>query len=473
MSQERKNVLASLRLANQAYPHNVSIKNSSKDIVSQQETFSSEIFEIAGRILFLRTFGKFAFIKLQDFEGVVQIAFDKSITQASSFNLLKSLHLGDIISAKGCIFRTQAGEVTLKVTEAQLLTKCLHTPPEKFHGLQDAEIKQRKRYLDLINNPKSKEVFIWRSKIVSQIRRFFEDMDFLEVETPMLQNIPTGALATPFKTHHKALDMELFLRIAPELYLKRLVVGGFHKVFELNRNFRNEGLSTKHNPEFTMIEFYEAYNNYQGLMAKIENLIKHLCLKIHNQNQCVFNENIINVSNFQIMTMEESILKYTNFKDLSFNSLKVLYPNEDLSHGELINKIFEEQVEKHLIQPHFITEHPLDTSPLARKSEKVSISGIPTAERFELYIGAMEIANGFNELNDPEDQKNRFLIQAQNHAKGKAETHPVDLDYIEALEWGMPPTAGAGIGVDRLVMVLLGLSNLRESILFPTLKNID
>lgn len=471
----RKIILDTLRQLNLDYP----LCETPSHTLGQMKSFNEgeqQEFKLCGRVSFLRSFGKGMFLKIHDSSGSFQLFLSKQEVGEDNFKVASLVQAGDIVFGRGQLFKTQRGEVTLNLKEIKILTKCLHSLPEKFHGLQDQEMRFRQRYLDLFSNEEVQQVFINRSKIVQSLRNYLLQDNFLEVETPILQSLATGANAKPFTTHHNSLDMELFLRIAPELYLKRLVVGGFNKVFELNRNFRNEGLSTKHNPEFTMLEFYEAYGSYQSLMTKLTEMIQSSSKSITGNLVIQFNNQSIDLNQFHTLTMEESIVKYSKYQgSLSDEkSLKEYASNfgevTDLTLGEVINFIFGHEVEPLLIQPHFITEYPLEVSPLARRSASTSQSGMICTERFELFIGGMEIANGFNELNDPEDQLSRFENQVKSKAHGADESHPVDLDYITALEYGLPPTAGAGLGVDRLVMLLLNQSSIKDVILFPHMR---
>jgi lysyl-tRNA synthetase class 2 len=385
----------------------------------------------------------------------------------SNYDDFKTWDIGDIIGVEGDLFKTNTGELSIKVTEAVLLTKSLKPLPEKHQGLVDVEQRYRKRYLDLLVNEESREVFLARSKIISETRSYFDSSGFIEVETPMMHPIPGGAAAKPFVTHHNALGMDLYLRIAPELYLKRLVVGGFEKVYEINRNFRNEGLSTKHNPEFTMLEFYTAYEDYEFQMDFVEALIKHLSNL--EQSKRSFKK-------FKRVSFDDAITKNTslNKKDLDdIDSLRKFAQSlkienfQTLSVGKLKAEIFESEVEDKLSEPTFIYKYPLEISPLSRKSE----GDEGYVDRFELFIDGKEIANGFSELNDPEDQLERFKMQMEDKEKGDEEAMEMDLDYIEALEYGLAPCAGVGIGLDRLVMLLTGIDSIRDVILFPQLKN--
>jgi len=433
---------------------------------------SEERLSVAGRIMAFRDFGKSAFMHIQDRKGRLQVYVRKDVLKAPGYDVFKKFDICDIVGVRGKAFKTKTGELTILAEEMKLLTKSLRPLPEKWHGLKDVEERYRKRYLDLIVNEKVREVFTKRARIIEFIRRYFIARDFIEVETPMMHVIPGGAVAKPFITHHNALGMDLFLRIAPELYLKRLVVGGFERVFEINRNFRNEGISVRHNPEFTMLEFYQAYATYEDLMALTEEMVSSLVHELFGSYTVTYSGREIDFSTpWRRMTMEEALREFGDF-DLSLISdagrlasfardLEIEGVEKDTK-GKLITKIFEELCEKKLVQPTFITHYPVEVSPLAKRSmEHPEIT-----ERFELYISGMEIANGFNELNDPADQKERFLEQI----KDKEEGVMMDEDYITALEYGLPPTAGEGIGIDRLTMLLTDSPSIREVIFFPLLR---
>lgn len=428
---------------------------------------------LAGRIVSLRDFGKSMFMHIQDRKGKIQVYIRKDRLKEPGYDIWKRfLDIGDIISVSGRVFKTKTGELTILAESLMLLTKSLRPLPEKWHGLKDVEERYRRRYLDLIVNERVREIFIKRSRIIRFIRDFLEERAFLEVETPMMHVIPGGAVAKPFITHHNALNIDLYLRIAPELYLKRLVVGGFERVFEINRNFRNEGISIRHNPEFTMLEFYQAHATYEDLMRLTEEMISSLVLELYGSYKIRYNtEEVDFTPPWRSITMEDAL------RELAGVDLSQIKTTEDLvayakaheiegaereSRGRLITKIFEELCEKRLIQPTFITRYPVEVSPLAKRSKEDPAY----AERFELYICGMEIANGFNELNNPEDQRERFLEQIRQKEEGAM----MDEDYIMALEYGLPPTAGEGIGIDRLTMLLTDSPSIREVILFPLLK---
>lgn len=433
-------------------------------------------FTVAGRIIARRSFGKAAFIQIQDRKGRMQVYVRKDTVGDDAFDAFETFDIGDIVGVGGTPFRTKTGELTLNATFIRLLTKSLQPLPEKFHGLTDVETRYRQRYVDLIVNPEVREVFVKRSRIVNLIREFMVRKDFLEVETPMMQPIPGGATARPFVTHHNALDMQLFLRIAPELYLKRLVVGGFERVFEINRNFRNEGISVRHNPEFTMMEFYQAYATFEDLMDFTEELLCHVAQDVLGTLDFTYQEMPISFQRpWKRLTVVEAILEYGDIdaKSLADRNMAYAYAQRlgldlpaDVGYGKLITEIFEEVAEAKLIQPTFITAYPTEVSPLSRKSDKDP----EIVDRFELFIAGREMANAFSELNDPVDQKERFLAQVAAKAKGDDEAHYMDEDYIRALEFGLPPTAGEGIGIDRLVMLLTDSPSIRDVILFPQLR---
>ncbi|BET57646.1 lysine--tRNA ligase [Geobacter sp. 60473] len=433
-------------------------------------------FTVAGRVIARRSFGKAAFIQIQDRKGRMQVYVRKDTVGDEAFEAFETFDIGDIVGVGGTPFRTKTGELTLNAAFIRLLTKSLQPLPEKFHGLTDVETRYRQRYVDLIVNPEVRDVFVKRSRIVNLIREFMVRKDFLEVETPMMQPIPGGATARPFVTHHNALDMQLFLRIAPELYLKRLVVGGFERVFEINRNFRNEGISVRHNPEFTMMEFYQAYATFEDLMDFTEELLCHVAQDVMGTLDFTYQEMPISFQRpWKRLTVVEAILEYGDIdaKSLADRDLAYAYAQRlgldlpaDVGYGKLITEIFEEVAEAKLIQPTFITAYPTEVSPLSRKSDKDP----EIVDRFELFIAGREMANAFSELNDPVDQKERFLAQVAAKAKGDDEAHYMDEDYIRALEFGLPPTAGEGIGIDRLVMLLTDSPSIRDVILFPQLR---
>ena len=441
---------------------------------------------VAGRLMALNTFGKAVFLRIQDATvdepgptgepvGRLQLFVQKNRVGDEQFELLKLLDIGDFVGAVGTPMRTKTGELTLAVDELRLLTKTLRQLPEKWHGLTDLETRYRQRYLDLIANPEARRVFRVRSKLVDFIRRYFIDRDFLEVETPMMQPIAGGAAARPFVTHHNTLDVDLYLRIAPELYLKRLVVGGFERVFEINRNFRNEGISTFHNPEFTMLEFYKSYSDYLELMDIGEELISGAAQAVLGTTQVTFGEATISLARpFARMTMMQAVeahggpsaAELTNAETALAAAKAVGADPKGLTHGGAVVFLFEHHAERKLIQPTFVYDFPLDVSPLSRKKP----SNPWLVDRFELYIAGRELANAFSGLNDPDDQRGRFEAQLAQKAAGDAEAHAMDDDYVRALEHGMPPTGGFGLGIDRFTMLLTGSQSIRDVILFPQLR---
>ena len=438
----------------------------------------TERFTLAGRLMAVRDFGKGAFISIQDRKGRLQAFLRKNQMGEKAFALFKRLDIGDIVWISGRVFKTKTGELTIDVEEngLRLLSKSLHPLPEKWHGLTDVEIRYRQRHLDLIVNPEVRKVFQTRSRIISLIRRFMEERDFLEVETPMMQPKAGGAVARPFKTFHNALGMNLFLRIAPELYLKRLITGGMERVFEINRNFRNEGISTFHNPEFTMMEFYQAYATYEDLMTMTEELFTFVAGNLFGSLRFSYQGKEIDLTPpwrritvrdavVEIGGVEAAVLDDPGRMAAHARKLGIEVKHSDPP-GKVMMAIFDETVEKNLIQPTFVTHYPVDVSPLSRRNaEDPSL-----ADRFELYICGKEIANAFSELNDPVDQRERFEMQLKEREAGDLEAHEMDEDYIGALECGMPPTAGEGIGIDRLVMLFTDSASIRDVILFPLLR---
>ncbi len=429
---------------------------------------------LAGRIIAMRDFGKAAFAHIQDTTGKIQVYFRKNVL-GEKYTLLKKLDIGDIIGLKGRLFRTKTNELTVEVDDFVFLTKSLRPLPEKWHGLRDVETRYRQRYVDLIVNPQVRETFVKKSFIVKAMRDFLESKGFIEVETPMMQPIPGGATAKPFKTHHKALGIDLYLRIAPELYLKRLLVGGYERVYELNRNFRNEGISTKHNPEFSMLEFYIAFRDYKFLMSLTEELITYVAQKTLGTLKIPYGEEVIDLTPpWPRITMFDALkqrgVPQEIFQDIEKarewakeNNIEI---EKDATRGKILDEIFKEKVEPELVQPTFITDHPVELSPLAKKKP----DNPELVERFELFITSREIANAFSELNDPIEQRQRFLTQVEAKDKGDEEAHWMDEDFVRALEYGMPPAAGEGIGIDRLVMLLTNSQSIRDVILFPQLK---
>lgn len=481
---QRKHKLSALRAKGNAYPNDFKRDTLAADINRDFSAFDKEALEtknvrvkVAGRLMTRRVMGKASFVHLQDMSGRIQLYVARDLLPEGFYEDFKHWDLGDIIAAEGVVFKTNTGELSIKVDQLRLMTKSLRPLPDKYHGLTDQEQRFRQRYVDLIVNDTARRVFEIRSAIVAQIRRFFDDHGFMEVETPMMQPQAGGAAAKPFETHHNALNMELFLRIAPELYLKRLVVGGFEKVYEINRNFRNEGVSTRHNPEFTMIEFYQAFATYHDMMDMTENLFRHLAEKVLGQTQITYQGiNIDLLKPFKRISMKQSILEkapeitmaqlddFESAKKLAAHYKVKLLPTMGL--GAIQLALFEELVERDLKQPTFITEYPAEVSPLARANDDNPL----ITDRFEFFVGGQEIANGFSELNDPEDQANRFHHQIEAKAAGDEEAMDYDHDYINALEYGLPPTAGEGIGIDRLVMLFADCASIRDVILFPLMR---
>jgi len=481
---ERRHKLAEIRKAGIAFPNDFERKHLAGELHAEfgdkthDELEAAQIHvEVAGRMMLKRVMGKASFATVQDMSGRIQLFISNNDTGEEAHNAFKHYDLGDILGAVGVLFKTKTGELSVRVSQVRLLTKALRPLPEKFHGLSDQEQKYRQRYLDLITNEDARKVFMTRTKIIQAIREFFIRHGYLEVETPMMHPIPGGAAAKPFETHHNALDMKMYLRIAPELYLKRLVVGGFEKVFEVNRNFRNEGLSTRHNPEFTMLEFYEAYRDYKYLMNFTESLFREVAQKVLGTTLITYQGKELDLGKpFHRLTMVQAIRKYhPQFTDAQLNDrdflvneledLKAKYKPAD-GIGGLQLSLFEELAEAHLIEPTFIVDYPIEVSPLARSSDK----NPEITERFELFIVGREIANGFSELNDAEDQAARFDAQVAAKDAGDEEAMFKDNDFVRALEYGLPPTAGEGIGIDRLVMLLTDSASIRDVILFPHMR---
>lgn len=483
--EQRRRKLAILREQGNPFPNDFKPQHFATQLQAQYGTKTPEELEnhpievsVAGRMMTRRLMGKASFAHLQDMSGRIQLYIKEDVLTKEQYSEFQNWDLGDILGVKGTLFKTKTAELTIKVSEIQLLTKALRPLPDKWHGLVDHETRYRQRYLDLIVNENSRQTFIIRSKVIQAIREFLTNRQFLEVETPMMQAIPGGATAKPFITHHNALDMDLYLRISPELYLKRLVVGGFERVFEINRNFRNEGLSTRHNPEFTMIEFYQAYANYRDFMDLTEKMLKEVVEKVVGNTQISYQGIELDFTKpFTRLTIKEAILHFNpDIKNLDLENkealiqiLQKLGKKIDASWGigRLQLEIFEETVESKLQQPTFIMQYPTEVSPLARCSD----SNPEVTDRCELYIAGREIANLFSELNDAEDQATRFQKQVAAKEAGDEEAMHFDSDYIVALEHGLPPTAGEGIGIDRLVMLLTDSPSIRDVLLFPHMRH--
>lgn len=481
---KRREKLAQQRTHGIAFPNGFRRDALAAELLSLYGAHSREGLEqqpvrvrVAGRMMAKRVMGKTSFAHIQDSSGRLQLFMQRDSLEQPAYDAFKSWDVGDIIGAEGALFKTKTGELSVRVDSLLLLTKSLRPLPEKFHGLADTEMRYRQRYLDLIMNPESVRVFHIRTRIVQHIREFMNAMGFLEVETPMMQPIAGGAIARPFVTHHNTLDMDLYLRVAPELYLKRLVVGGFEKVYEINRNFRNEGVSTRHNPEFTMLEFYQAYATYEDLMDLTENLLRSIALALTGGTQLASPSAPCDLGPaFARLNLEDAIVRFNpgidreRLRDESY--LQAMCERLKLSvrpgsgAGKLQFEIFEKTVEASLIQPTFIVDYPMEVSPLSRRKDEDPF----LTDRFELYVGGREIANGFSELNDPEDQAERFRVQATDKAAGDDEAMFYDADYVRALEYGLPPTAGEGIGIDRLVMLFTGAASIRDVILFPLMR---
>jgi lysyl-tRNA synthetase class 2 len=485
--QQRREKLAKLRqLGVEVYPRRFKFTRSIQDVQVEYGSKTAEELEslhakerIGGRIVAIRGHGKAGFLSLKQEGSQIQAYIRKDIVGDDQFALYECLDIGDFLGVEGELFRTRTGELTVKAEKLTFLSKALRPLPEKWHGLQAVELRYRQRYLDLIVNPEVRKIFEIRSKIISEMRRYFDEHGFIEVETPMMQVLAGGALARPFKTHHNTLDMDLFLRIAPELYLKRLTVGGLDRVYEINRNFRNEGISTKNNPEFTMLEFYIAYYDYKELMDLTEELIADLAHKILGKEELEYQGNVISLTRpWKRLPMKQSLIEMGKIpEDLLDDEQKLralaiekkIKDARKLSKGKLWGELFDELVEPALMGPVFLTDHPRELSPLSKsKPDDPDI-----VERFELYIGGMEIANAYSELNDPVEQRKRFEEQLLAYEAGDLEAHSLDEDYVTALEHGMPPTGGEGIGIDRLSMLFANVSSIREVILFPLLKPIQ
>lgn len=452
------------------------VTHHSNEITENFEKMEGADVSVAGRLMSKRGMGKASFCDLQDRDGKIQLYVKIDDVGEESYEDFKKFDIGDIVGVKGTVFKTHKGEISIKTCSIRLLAKSLQPLPEKWHGLKDVDLRYRQRYVDLIINPDVRKTFITRSKIIKEIRRFLDDRGFLEVDTPILNIIQGGATAKPFVTHHNTLDMDLFLRIAPELYLKRLIVGGLEKVYEMGRMFRNEGMSIKHNPEFTMMEVYEAYTDYKGMMELTESLISTVAEKVLGTTRISYQGVEIDLTPpWNRMTMREAVLKYSG---IDFDTIgndeearyaareKKLHVDGKMSRGEVMSLVFEEMAEEHLVQPTFIIDYPVEISPLTkRKPDKPELT-----ERFELFITGREMANAYSELNDPIDQMDRFMQQVKKREAGDDEANMMDDDYVNALEYGLPPTGGLGIGIDRLIMLLTDSYSIRDILLFPTMK---
>ncbi len=483
---ERRAKLSALREGGVAYPNDFKRSDYARDLQDEYEDadrWNSEALDatgrrvaVAGRLMAKRVMGKAAFAQIQDMSGNLQL-FLQSNALGETYDAFKGWDIGDIVGAEGTLMRTKTGELSVKATSLRLLTKSLRPLPSAWYGLSDIEQRYRQRYVDLIVNSESREVFYKRSKIVSALRRWLDDRRFQEVETPMMHYLAGGAAAKPFTTHHNALDLDLFLRVAPELYLKRLVVGGFERVYEINRNFRNEGVSTRHNPEFTMLELYEAYATYREVMDLTEQMIRDVASEVIGADEIEWDGNVIDLGTpFRRWKLEDAVrernpeISVADCRDreaLAAHCARLkIHVKPSYGWGRLLLEVFEKTVEHDLIQPTFITHYPVEVSPLARESD--TEPGI--TDRFELFVGAKEIANGFSELNDSEDQAARFQAQVAAKEGGDDEAMHYDADYIRALEVGLPPTGGLGVGIDRLVMLLTGSTSIRDVLLFPYMR---
>ncbi|MEL7310632.1 MAG: lysine--tRNA ligase [Pseudomonadota bacterium] len=481
---ERRGKLKVLREDGIAYPNDIVRKDLASDVLARYDEQDGDSLEasqvrvsIAGRMLVKRVMGKASFAKLTDRSGALQIYVQRDALPEGTYTKFKTWDLGDIVAAEGVLFRTRTNELTVKVDAIRLVTKCLRPLPEKWHGLADKETRYRQRYVDLIINDESRAIFQARTRVVSYIRSFLEARDFMEVETPMMQTTPGGAVAKPFITHHNALDMDLYLRVAPELNLKRLVVGGFERVFEINRNFRNEGLSTQHNPEFTMLELYQAYANYEDLIELLETMMRGIAESLTGGTRLSWQGETVELSGtFARMSIEDSLrATVKDFDERRIRDADYLADvakglgisvSDSWGAGKLQLEIFEKLVEPNLRQPTFMTGYPAEVSPLSRANDDDPF----LTDRFELFICGREIANGFSELNDPEDQAARFQAQVDARGAGDDEAMHFDSDYIRALEYGMPPAAGLGVGIDRLVMLMTDSASIRDVLLFPHMR---
>lgn len=457
-------------------------ENTTEEIRSNYDDFEGKNVSVAGRLMSKRVMGKMSFADLADRSGKIQLCVKRDELGDEEYKIYKKYDIGDIVGVKGEVFTTQKGEISIRAKEITLLSKSLRPLPEKYHGLTNTDLRYRQRYVDLIMNPEVRRTFELRSRIISTIRNYLDERGYMEVETPILNTIPGGAAARPFITHHNTLDIDMYMRIAPELYLKRLIVGGFEKVYEMGRLFRNEGMDVKHNPEFTSIEIYEAYTDYVGMMNLTENLIRHVAETVLGTTKITYQGEEVDLgSPWERMTMLESIKKYTGADfaatktaeeaEALAKSIGIEFEEDapKLSRGEIISLAFEEKVEEQLVQPTFIYEYPVEISPLAKRYA----DNPDFTERFEIFITRREFGNAFSELNDPIDQKERFIKQVEKREQGDDEANMMDEDYVTALEYGLPPTGGLGIGIDRLVMLLTDSSSIRDVLLFPTMKPLD
>ena len=482
---ERRSKLSSLRESGFNFPKPIPINSYCIDLNNNHEESSKEDLEnlnkevaIAGRMMAKRIMGKSSFSKIKDGTSSIQIFINSKNVSEELYEQFKTYDVGDILWVKGTLFKTKTDELTINANEIELLTKSLRPLPEKYHGLTDTETRYRKRYLDLIMSDESRDVFENRSKIITIIRKYLNEQEILEVETPMMQPIPGGAIARPFVTHHNTLDKDFYLRIAPELYLKRLVVGGMHRVYEINRSFRNEGVSTQHNPEFTMLELYLAFASYEEIMTLVEEMVIEISKGLYGSTTITYQDKEYDLSGpYKRITLEESVMEFNpdmnreKLRDQHYllgvcKKLKIKN-SKDMPAGKLLLEIFEETVEEHLIEPTFITAYPKDVSPLSRANDEDPW----LVDRFEFFIAGRELANGFHELNDPDDQSQRFKDQVKERDSGDDEAMVYDEDYIEALEYGMPPTSGLGVGIDRLTMIFTDKPSIRDVLLFPHMRN--